>query len=176
MVMKLIQTVRFEWNLGKVPTVLPSLPAKHEIKVNREVAVDVLWEGMQKAFLHEKGWIIQLESHLEQLRRRIFPEGKPLAEMDMLVLHHGARVVGVSALLAKAEEPVQLLSGVVLDYEYQRRGFGTALLQSSLRHLADRGLEKAAVVTREGVTAARFLYPKFGGKSTRVEPVAEKAA
>lgn len=174
--MKLIQPVRFEWNLEKVPAALPSLPAKHEIKVNREISVDIVWEGMQKAFLHEKGWIIHLETHLDQLRRKIFPDGKPLADMDMLVLQHGSRVVGVSALWAKAEEPVQLLSGVVLDYEYQRRGFGTALLQASLRHLADRGLGRAAVVTREGVTAARFLYPKFGGKSTRVEPATEKAA
>ena len=77
--------------------------------------------------------------------------------------------------MPKAEEPVQLLSGVVLDYEYQRRGLGTALLQASLRQLADRGLDKAAVITREGVTAARFLYPKFGGKATRLESVSAKA-
>jgi len=173
---KLIQHVRFDWDLTKIPIQPIPLPPKHEIKVSTDAVVDSLWEGMQKAFLNEKGWIIQLEAHLDQLRRKIFPDGKPLAEMDILVLQHGARVVGVSALLAKAEEPVQLLSGVVLDYEYQRRGLGTALLQASLRHLADRGLEKASVMTREGVTAARFLYPKFGGKSTQVDAVPLKAS
>jgi len=173
---KLIQYVRFDWDLTKIPIQPIPLPPKHEIKVSTDAVVDSLWEGMQKAFLNEKGWIIQLEAHLDQLRRKIFPDGKPLAEMDILVLQHGARVVGVSALLAKAEEPVQLLSGVVLDYEYQRRGLGTALLQASLRHLADRGLEKASVITREGVTAARFLYPKFGGKSTQVDAVPLKAS
>ena len=172
---KLIQQVRFEWDLKKVPVPPAPLPPKHEIKVTTDPVVDSLWEGMQKAFLNEKGWIIQLESHLDQLRRRIFPDGKPLTDMDILVLQHGTRVVGVSALLPKAEEPVQLLSGVVLDYEYQRRGLGTALLQASLRHLADRGLEKASVITREGVTAARFLYPKFAGKSTRLDPEPAKA-
>ena len=173
---KLIQYVRFDWDLTKIPIQPIPLPPKHEIKVSTDALVDSLWEGMQKAFLNEKGWIIQLEAHLDQLRRKIFPDGKPLAEMDILVLQHGARVVGVSALLAKAEEPVQLLSGVVLDYEYQRRGLGTALLQASLRHLADRGLERASVITREGVTAARFLYPKFGGKSTQVDAVPLKAS
>ena len=173
---KLIQHVRFDWDLTKIPLQPIPLPPKHEIKVSTDAVVDSLWEGMQKAFLNEKGWIIQLEAHLDQLRRKIFPDGKPLAEMDILVLQHGARVVGVSALLAKAEEPVQLLSGVVLDYEYQRRGLGTALLQASLRHLADRGLERASVITREGVTAARFLYPKFGGKSTQLDAVPLKAS
>jgi len=173
---KLIQHVRFDWDLTKIPIQPIPLPPKHEIKVSTDALVDSLWEGMQKAFLNEKGWIIQLEAHLDQLRRKIFPDGKPLAEMDILVLQHGARVVGVSALLAKAEEPVQLLSGVVLDYEYQRRGLGTALLQASLRHLADRGLERASVITREGVTAARFLYPKFGGKSTQLDAVPLKAS
>ena len=173
---KLIQHVRFDWDLTKIPIQPISLPPKHEIKVSTDAVVDSLWEGMQKAFLNEKGWIIQLEAHLDQLRRKIFPDGKPLAEMDILVLQHGARVVGVSALLAKAEEPVQLLSGVVLDYEYQRRGLGTALLEASLRHLADRGLERASVITREGVTAARFLYPKFGGKSTQLDAVPLKAS
>jgi len=174
--MKLIQQVRFEWDLAKVPLQPMPLPPKHEIKITTDPVVDSLWEGMQKAFLNEKGWIIQLESHLDQLRRKIFPDGKPLADMDILVLQHGARVVGVSALLTKAEEPVQLLSGVVLDYEYQRRGLGTALLQASLRHLADRGLVKGVVITREGVTAARFLYPKFGGKSTQLDAVPMKAS
>jgi len=173
---KLIQHVRFDWDLTKIPIQPISLSPKHEIKVSTDAVVDSLWEGMQKAFLNEKGWIIQLEAHLDQLRRKIFPDGKPLAEMDILVLQHGARVVGVSALLAKAEVPVQLLSGVVLDYEYQRRGLGTALLQASLRHLADRGLERASVITREGVTAARFLYPKFGGKSTQLDAVPLKAS
>jgi ribosomal protein S18 acetylase RimI-like enzyme len=173
---KLIQHVRFDWDLTKIPIQPIPLPPKHEIKVSTDAVVDSLWEGMQKAFLNEKGWIIQLEAHLDQLRRKIFPDGKPLAEMDILVLQHGARVVGVSALLAKAEEPVQLLSGVVLDYEYQRRGLGTALLEASLRHLADRGLERASVITREGVTAARFLYPKFGGKSTQLDAVPLKAS
>jgi ribosomal protein S18 acetylase RimI-like enzyme len=173
---KLIQYVRFDWDLTKIPIQPIPLPPKHEIKVSTDAVVDSLWEGMQKAFLNEKGWIIQLEAHLDQLRKKIFPDGKPLAEMDILVLQHGARVVGVSALLAKAEEPVQLLSGVVLDYEYQRRGLGTALLQASLRHLADRGLERASVITREGVTAARFLYPKFGGKSTLLDAVPLKAS
>jgi ribosomal protein S18 acetylase RimI-like enzyme len=48
--------------------------------------------------------------------------------------------------------------------EYRCRGLGTYLLQESLRRLKERGLEEARVVTRKGLTADRYLYPKFGGE------------
>jgi len=143
--MKGIRKVRFEWDLQKASIQAPALPAKHEIKVLKEYDVEAIWEGLQKIFLNEKSWIIGLDGHLEELRKRLFPEGKPVA----------------------GEGP-HLLSGVTIDYEYQRRGLGAALLQESLRHLAEKGLETAAVVTRETVPAAKFLYPKFGGKSGEV--------
>lgn len=166
--MKSIRKVRFEWDLTKIPAHAPSLPPKHEIKELKEYDVEAVWEGLQKIFLNEKGWIIGLDSHLEELRRRLFPEGKPLAGMELLVLMHGPRVVGVSAVYPIPGEGPHLLSGITIDYEYQRRGLGTALLQATLRHLADKGLEAAAVLTRETVPAARFLYPKFGGQAGEV--------
>jgi ribosomal protein S18 acetylase RimI-like enzyme len=63
-----------------------------------------------------------------------------------------------------------------MDYEYQRRGLGSALLQASLRHLADKGLERASVITREGVPAARYLYPKFGGQGSVIESITPTAS
>jgi ribosomal protein S18 acetylase RimI-like enzyme len=85
------------------------------------------------------------------------------------VLSHGSRVIGLSALQPKEGEEPQLLSGIILDYEYQRRGLGVALLQASFRHLAEKGLERASVITREGIPAARYLYPKFGGQGSVIE-------
>ena len=166
--MKGIRKVRFEWDLKKAPTQPPGLPPKHEIKELKEYDVEAIWEGIQKAFLNEKSWIIGLDGHLEELRKRLFPEGKPVAGMELLALVHGPRVVGISAVYPVAGEGPHLLSGVLIDYEYQRRGLGAALLQESLRHLAEKGLETAAVVTRETVPAAKFLYPKFGGKAGEV--------
>ena len=165
----LTQAVRFEWDLAKVPTLPAPLPPKHEIKVQANPEVESLWDAMQRSFLNESAWMVSLESHLDPMRRKIFPEGKPLVGMDILVLQHGLRVVGVSAVLAVAGEGPQLLSGIVLEYEYQRRGLGSALLLASLRHCAEKGLETAAVVTRVGVPAARYLYPKFGGRSAVVD-------
>lgn len=164
------QRVRFEWDLAQVPVAAAALPLKHEIKIQAQPDAEALWEGIQRPFLNEKAWLIGLERHLDELRKRLFPEGKPLPTMDFFVLTHGMRVVGCSAVLAVEGEGPQLLSGIILDYEYQRRGLGLALLQTSLRHLAEKGLAKAAVITREGVPAARYLYPKFGGQGRLLEP------
>jgi ribosomal protein S18 acetylase RimI-like enzyme len=164
-----IQQIRFTWDLRKVPTGSVALPAKHEIKLQPNPDVGALWEGIQRSFLNEKSWIVGLEAHLDELRKKTFPEGKPVAGMEVLVLAHGSRVIGVSALQPKAGEEPQLLSGIILDYEYQRRGLGVALLQASLRHLAEKGLETASVITREGIPAARYLYPKFGGQGSVID-------
>jgi ribosomal protein S18 acetylase RimI-like enzyme len=167
-IVKSVRKVRFAWDLAKAPTQSPLLPPKHEIKELKEYDVEAIWEGLQKTFLNEKGWIIGLDGHLEDLRRRLFPEGKPVAGMELLVLMHGPRVVGVSAVYPLPGEGPHLLSGITIDYEYQRRGLGTALLQATLRHLAEKGLETVSVVTRETVPAAKFLYPKFGGQAGEV--------
>jgi hypothetical protein len=78
------KNVRFEWNLAQVPRDLPPLPPKHEIKIQLQPDTELTWEGIQRSFLNEKAWMIGLEAHLDQLRRRIFPEGKPLEKMDFL--------------------------------------------------------------------------------------------
>ena len=53
--------------------------------------------------------------------------------------------------------------GVCVLNEYRCRGLGTFILHESLRRLKERGLEEARVVTRKGLPADRYLYPKFGG-------------
>jgi ribosomal protein S18 acetylase RimI-like enzyme len=164
-----IQQIRFTWELRNVPAESVALPAKHEINLQPNPDVETLWEGIQRSFLNEKSWIVGLEAHLDELRKKTFPDGKPVAGMEVLVLAHGPRVIGVSALQPTAGVEPQLLSGIILDYEYQRRGLGVALLQASLRHLAEKGLETASVITREGIPAARYLYPKFGGQGSVID-------
>ena len=57
--------------------------------------------------------------------------------------------------------------GVCVLNEYRCRGLGTYLLHDSLRRLHERGLEEARLVTRKGLPADRYLYPKFGGVRAR---------
>jgi ribosomal protein S18 acetylase RimI-like enzyme len=63
--------------------------------------------------------------------------------------------------------------GICVLNEYRSRGIGSFLLYKSLQHLKEKGLKTAHVLTRRGVTAERFLYPKFGSTKSAltVEPV-----
>jgi ribosomal protein S18 acetylase RimI-like enzyme len=47
--------------------------------------------------------------------------------------------------------------------EYRNRGFGTSLLESSLKSLRDAGLSRATAIARENAPVAKFLYRKFDG-------------
>lgn len=49
--------------------------------------------------------------------------------------------------------------------QYQRQGFGQALLYSVLKTACDRGLERATLEVRASNSAAISLYQKFGFKT-----------
>ncbi|PYM02074.1 MAG: hypothetical protein DMF19_04360 [Verrucomicrobia bacterium] len=63
-----------------------------------------------------------------------------------------------------------LFPGCIL-VEYRNCGLGTFLLYSALRHVRDAGMTRACARTRESSPAVRFLYPKFGGQFSLVEPL-----
>lgn len=112
--------------------------------------------------------MIGLEAHLDELRKRIFPEGKPIVGLDFFILLHGSRIVGYSALLPIEGRGLNSCPELLWIMSISE-GVGIGLASSFLRYLADKGLGKASVITREGVPAARYLYPKFGGRGSVIE-------
>ena len=83
--------------------------------------------------------------------------------MAFLAIKHGTRIIGASAIRDAADKLSNMPLGISVLNEYRCRGLGTFLLYESLRRLHDRGLDEARVVTKKGVPADRYLYPKFGG-------------
>jgi GNAT superfamily N-acetyltransferase len=88
-----------------------------------------------------------------------------------LALPHGGRIVGSTLLMTDPDAPAQLVPGPCILMEYRNRGLGSLLLCSALRHLRDGGMTHVCARTRESSPAARFLYPKFGGQSSLIEPL-----
>jgi len=161
--MKLVQWVRFTWNfeqLSPLGSVLPehyhvalATPAEEkELRavIMRSVAQDTSWGDT----IHEVGQMI--DSWLE---RALSPEGNGVC----LALRHGLRIIGVSVLVADPSLEDQLTPGPCILMEYRNRGFGTALLEESLRQLQAAGLTKSCALTKSNAPVAKFLYPKFGG-------------
>ncbi|PYM03462.1 MAG: hypothetical protein DMF13_04060, partial [Verrucomicrobia bacterium] len=90
---------------------------------------------------------------------------------NWLALQTGARIVAGTLLITDPGAPAQLPPGPCILMEYRNRGLGTLLLCSALRHLRGAGMMRACAKTRVNSPAARFLYPKFGGQSSLIEPL-----
>jgi hypothetical protein len=161
--MKLVQWVRFTWNfeqLSKFGSVLPehyhvALATASEEKelrtvIMRSVTQDTSWGDT----IHEVGQMID-----SWLDRALSPEGNGVC----LTLRHGLRMIGASVLMADPALEDQLTPGPCILMEYRNRGFGTALLEESLRQLQAAGLTKSSALTKSNAPVAKFLYPKFGG-------------
>lgn len=88
-----------------------------------------------------------------------------------LALQHGARIVGGTLLMSDPNALAQFIPGPCILMEYRNRGLGTLLLSSALHHLRDAGMTRACARARESSPAARFLYLKFGGQSSLIEPL-----
>lgn len=80
-----------------------------------------------------------------------------------VVVQHGARIIGASILRTAEDAESHLLTGPCILHEYRSRGLGSALLHDSLEFLRDSGLRTVRGIARVNSTAARFVYPKFGG-------------
>ena len=88
-----------------------------------------------------------------------------------LTLRHGLRIIGPSVLVARPRGGEdQLTPGPCVLMEYRNRGFGTALLEESLRQLQAAGLTRAATATKGNAPVSKFLYPKFNGVLTPGRP------
>lgn len=168
--MSLVQWVRFTWDLNALPSTAPALETCYLYGIAKTSDEEALLEAMTRSYTAEVAWSTQLDDRLARVDRLIKDR---LADgtADFLVLRHGTRIIAASALIDDPEADEQLASGICVMDEYQNRGLGAYLLYESLAKLKASGLKSAAVVTRVGVTAERYLYEKFGGKRQKVSAV-----
>jgi GNAT superfamily N-acetyltransferase len=124
----------------------------------------------EKSFALDPGWNAALHMIDAQVKSSI-AAAFDSESANWLALQHGARIVGGTLLMTDPDAPAQLVPGPCILMEYRNRGLGTLLLCSALRHLRDAGMIRACARTRENSPAARFLYPKFGGQSSLIEPL-----
>ena len=164
--MKLVRWTRFTWNLTNLPTPAPPLADRYSLRPAHGDDFETVKHIILHAFTLDSTWCDSfglVRGWLEwQIDLAFERESTPA-----LVIQHGQRIIGASALTTDVDSDSHLISGPCVFMEYQNRGLGSALLYYSLKQLKNSGLEKANCVTKDNVAAARFLYPKFG--STGVE-------
>jgi hypothetical protein len=157
-----IRWVQFQWDLTAFPDGEVALPKHYRIAPATTADEAGLRKAISSAFLLDPCW----NPAIAQTMRTIQPwldDALASSTKVWLALRHGVRIIGASVVATDPGSENHLVPGPCVSMEYRNRGFGTALLHSSLKLLAESGVTKALTVTREDAPVTKFLYPKFGG-------------
>ncbi|MGH8047226.1 MAG: GNAT family N-acetyltransferase [Chthoniobacterales bacterium] len=159
---------RFRWDLDKgLDASRPVMPP-FIFRAAEKADLDAVLKVVSSALLMERAWTgtaTEFSHELDARCERAFENENP----PCVVVQHGARVIGASVLDSEPAATAHLITGPCILHEYRSRGFGSALLQQSLERLYCDGLRHALALVRVNSTAARFVYPKFGGTAEAVK-------
>ena len=161
--MRLSVWVQFTWNLKKLPADSPKLDPRYHAEAATPEDRALLSAAISRSMSMEPAWSDDLSTRVKLAEESIANEW-PAGEGTFITIKHGTRIIAASAIRDSGDKVSNLPLGVCVLNEYRCRGLGTYLLHESLRRLKERGLEQARLVTRKGVPADRYLYPKFSGE------------
>jgi ribosomal protein S18 acetylase RimI-like enzyme len=154
--------VQFTWDLKKLTAEVPKLASSYTVEAASQEDKALLLAAVTRSFSMESAWSDDLTARVK-LTEEIINTDFTAGEVSFIAIKHGARIIGASAIRDAGDKVSNLPLGITVLNEYRCRGLGTFLLYESLRRLRERGLDQARVVTKKGVPADRYLYPKFGG-------------
>ena len=164
--MKLVQWVRFTWDLDKLPPHRAALPAHYHFGAATRTDEKELRTVITRSFAHDTSWgdaIHEVNGMIDGWLERAFePENGGVC----LALRHGLRIIGVAILIPDSLAENHLSPGPCILMEYRNRGLGTALLGESLHKLREAGLSRVVALAKSNAPVAKFLYPKFNGTPT----------
>jgi ribosomal protein S18 acetylase RimI-like enzyme len=161
--MKLSVWVQFTWNLKKLTATAPVLNPRYIVESATPDDRELLLAAVTRSMSMEPAWSDDLAARVK-LAEEIVENALPAGEVSFVAIKHGTRIIGASAIRDSGDKVSNLPLGVCVLNEYRCRGLGSYLLHESLRRLKERGLDEARLVTRKGLPADRFLYPKFGSE------------
>lgn len=160
--MKLLNWVRFTWDLSDMSSEPVDLPNHYQIVPATNDDEKAVRTVLSRSFLLDPAWnpaIGEVMHSLQLWLDRTFVA----KENTCLALRHGSRIIGASVLCLDPAAEDNFAPGPCILMEYRNRGFGTRLLQASLQRLHDSGLNRASGIARELSPVAKFLYPKYNG-------------
>jgi ribosomal protein S18 acetylase RimI-like enzyme len=154
--------IRFSWDLRRFPDVEIELPAHYRIAPAKKEDEKELRKVVSSTFFLDPVWNPAIAETMQTVQSWL--DVAFASEQSVcLALRHGLRIIGASVLRVDPDASNHLAPGPCVLMEYRNRGFGTRLLESSLKMLRNAGVQRAVTVTKPSTPAARFLYQKFDG-------------
>ncbi len=170
--MKLVRWTRFTWDMARLPAEGSVLEPHYHIRPVAREEEKVVRAVIRSSFALDMNWSDTLKTMKDWLEERLDDVFEHKV-VPCLVVTHGTRIIGASALDPDAESECHLISGPCILNEYRNRGIGTELLFQSLNALRNVEFEKARAITKANVPVAKFVYTKFNSLSEpwEFEPV-----
>ena len=154
--------VRYTWDLARLTGSDHRPPSPFQVATLMPGDDLAVLQVVLEAYGSDPVWAAMLPAIEQRMRARVAETlGQSFCEYIALVGPAGA--VAVSGIAREHWTDQNLLTGVCVRPEFQRRGLGTFLLGYSLRRLHAMGLTMARVYTESGSLADRKIYPLFGG-------------
>jgi len=160
--MKLRNWVRFTWDLTRLPFLDVKLPEHYQIAPATSDDEKEIRKVLSSTFLLDPAWNPAIGETMQTIQSwldRAFASDTS----TLLALRHGLRIIGATVLSLDPDADNHLAPGPCVLMEYRNRGFGTYLLEDSLKSLREAGLTRATGIARENAPVAKFLYRKFNG-------------
>lgn len=168
--------LRFSWDLMSLPETPIVPPKSYVLRFADKSDAATIQRVTASAFQMDSSPGELPQRAVERMESCVNASLDADGETRCLVLQHGSRIIGYSALRTTEGVENHLLTGPCIVHEYRSRSFGTLLLQASLATLREAGLKEGFGIVRDKTTTARFVYPKFDGKATPWTPTAENLA
>ena len=168
--MMLSAWVQYSWKLAGLPVEAPKLDSRYHIESGTQEDIELLHAAVTRSLSMEPIWGPDLTARVK-LAEEIIHTAFPAGEAAFVAIKHGSRIIATAAIRDAGDKLSNLPLGVCVLNEYRCRGLGTVLLYESLRRLRERGLDNARLVTKKGLPADRYLYPKFGSTRTVLSSV-----
>jgi ribosomal protein S18 acetylase RimI-like enzyme len=152
--------VRHSWNLKTIRVTLEA-PAGYIFNSASSDEEQEIVKVVMSAYGSDPIWqpiMMDIQNRMiERIRTTFATDGS-----DYLVARSGAEIVAVSGIAKEHWTDQNLLTGICVLAEHQRKGLGRYLLGLSLTRLKEMGLQKAQVYTESGSLADKKIYPIFG--------------
>ena len=161
----------FRWDLSKFDYLDPSQTRKYASGRHQRAKSVRRQKYDMKGLGQEEGspWANYLKKWTPTTAGRWFLDSKKRLGAKMLVVETRGKIVGINGIISERNSGKgRFFTGIVVSPGYRRRGIGSLLLHKTLSDLKGEGLRWAEVETIQGIPAAKYLYPKYGGTGIQV--------
>ena len=162
----------FRWNLSNFAYSEPPRPPETLLRYANAEEIGSIAQVWYEGLKDEPGspWADYLTKWTPITATKWFLDFQKRLGARFLVAEIEKTVVGMNGILIEKRSGIgRLFTGVVVRSAERRRGIGSMLLNRDLHDIKAQGLNKAEVETRDGITASKYLYPKYGGQKHTIQ-------